>query len=47
MDAVKLGFKVYIVEDAVKGVDVPIGSLQNAINTMKNKGIKFIKSEEI
>ncbi|MDR1363625.1 MAG: bifunctional nicotinamidase/pyrazinamidase [Spirochaetaceae bacterium] len=42
MDAIKLGFTVYILRDAVRGVNYPEGSVEKAIHTMKNAGVIMI-----
>jgi nicotinamidase/pyrazinamidase len=47
MDCKNLGFNVIVTEDAVRGVGFPDGSVENAVTTMKNAGVKFISSKEI
>jgi nicotinamidase/pyrazinamidase len=47
MDALKLGFQTLLIEDATQGVDLPSGSVANAIAQMKNAGIKVIGSSEL
>jgi nicotinamidase/pyrazinamidase len=47
MDCKTLGFNTIIASDAVRGVGFPEGSVENAVTTMKNSGIKFIPSKEI
>jgi len=47
LDAVRNGFQTIVVEDAIKGVEVNVGDTENAIQEMKEQGIKFIKAEEI
>lgn len=44
LDALGLGYEVRIVEDAVKGVDLPPGGEARALTTMRRKGALFIKS---
>ncbi|MDR2659734.1 MAG: bifunctional nicotinamidase/pyrazinamidase [Spirochaetaceae bacterium] len=39
MDAIKLGLKVYLLLDAVRGVNYPEGSVEKALNTMKSAGV--------
>jgi nicotinamidase/pyrazinamidase len=39
MDAVKLGFTVYLLRDAVRGVNYPEGSVEKALDTMKKVGV--------
>ncbi len=47
MDAVKLGFQTFLIEDAAQGVDLPSGSVANAIAQMKNAGVKVVGSSEL
>ncbi len=47
VDAVKLGFTVYVVADAVRGVDIPPGSVDQARKRMKEQGIRYIFSGDI
>ena len=47
LDAVMLGFSIIVVEDAVRGVDCPEGSLEKAIARMKAAGVSFITSEDL
>jgi nicotinamidase/pyrazinamidase len=47
MDAVKLGFKTYVLSDAVKGIDSPKGSIENAMKKMENAGVQFVKTGDI
>ena len=39
MDAVRLGFTVYLLEDAVRGVNYPEGSIERALVAMKDAGV--------
>jgi len=47
MDSRRLGFNTIVVSDAVKGVGIPEGSVENAISTMKSNGIEFVSSTEL
>ncbi len=47
MDAVDFGFEVYVVEDACRGIDVPENNIENSLNTMRDKGIAVIQSNEL
>ena len=47
MDSISLGFVTILASDAIRGVGIPEGSIEKAINEMKNKGIIFATSEEI
>ncbi|MCF7928207.1 MAG: bifunctional nicotinamidase/pyrazinamidase [Spirochaetales bacterium] len=44
MDALDLGYQVYVVEDAIRGVDMPEGTLNKRINAMQESGAEFIRS---
>jgi nicotinamidase/pyrazinamidase len=46
-DALKLGFKTYLVSDACRGVDFPENNVDNAINDLKAKGAFIIVSNEL
>jgi len=45
LDAHKMGFNVFVIEDAVRGVDLVRGDSERAIEEMKHMGIIFIRSE--
>lgn len=47
LDALDLGYKVYLVEDGCRGVNLTSTASAEAIETMKNKGAIIIKSSEI
>jgi nicotinamidase/pyrazinamidase len=47
LDALRLGFDVTVVEDAIRGVDVNPGDSERAIGEMKAAGAEFARSEEI
>jgi nicotinamidase/pyrazinamidase len=47
MDALSLGFRVLLVEDAVRGVDVPHGSSRKALETMTAGGATVLGSREL
>jgi len=42
LDAVRLGFETFLLVDAVKGVDIPKGSIEKALNEMLDAGIVFL-----
>ncbi len=44
MDAVRVGFRVMLVEDACRGVDFPAGNVARAIRTMKEAGVKVVSA---
>ena len=47
MDSKKLGFNTIVVNDAVRGVGYPEGSVENAIKQMSTAGIIFADSADI
>ena len=47
MDCKRLGFTTVVISDAVRGVDIPKGSVDNAVKTMKDSGIIFAPSKEL
>jgi len=47
LDAIRLGYAVRVVEDAVRGVDFPPGSVARAIAVMRREGAIFVKSEAL
>lgn len=46
LDGIDEGFKMYLVQDAVRGIDLN-GSLDTALNEMKGKGAVFVTSDQI
>jgi nicotinamidase/pyrazinamidase len=44
LDALRLGLSVLVVEDAVRGVDRPSGSVGRALAEMRRKGVSFVNS---
>lgn len=47
LDAVNLGFKTWLVEDACRGVDLEPGDSAKAISEMRQAGVKIISSREL
>jgi len=47
LDALKEGFEVYVLKDAVRGVDVPPGSADKAVEEMKAAGAVILDSSEL
>jgi nicotinamidase/pyrazinamidase len=47
VDALALGFRVFLVEDAVRGVDVPSGSEGRALATMRARGVTILGSRDL
>ncbi|GHU21157.1 nicotinamidase [Spirochaetia bacterium] len=44
LDAVRLGFKAFLLKDAVRGVDYPTGSVEKALKRMQDAGVQLIPS---
>ncbi|MDR2924053.1 MAG: bifunctional nicotinamidase/pyrazinamidase [Treponema sp.] len=47
MDSKKLGFDTIIINDAVRGVGLPAGSVERAVEQMRASGIAFAESGEL
>lgn len=47
LDAVQLGFKTHVVEDACRGVELKPGDVARAVEEMKGKGVQIIESQDI
>jgi len=47
LDAVKMGFKTHLIEDAARGVNLQPGDVKHAIEEMKRAGIAVVHSEEV
>jgi nicotinamidase/pyrazinamidase len=46
LDAVKLSFKTYLIEDASRGVNLQPNDVANAVNEMKSRGVTISQSAE-
>jgi nicotinamidase/pyrazinamidase len=47
LDAVREGFGVTVVEDAIRGIEVERGDIERAKETMRAAGAEFVTSEEL
>lgn len=47
LDALELGFKVHIIKDGCRGINLHQGDVEKAMKTLKEKGAHLISSEEI
>jgi nicotinamidase/pyrazinamidase len=47
LDAVDLGFKTYLIEDASRGVNVKEGDVERAIEEMREHGVTVIRVDEL
>eukprot|EP01134_Creolimax_fragrantissima_P007372 CFRG7372T1 len=46
IDAIKLGYAVYLVRDAVRGVDNPSGNVDKELSRMTTAGVKIVSTQE-
>lgn len=46
-DAVRLGFKVYVIEDGCRGVELRPGDVAKAFEEMRGEGVGLVKSSEV
>ena len=46
LDAIQFGFQTYVIEDACRGVNVPPGSVERAMQEMKAAGVQFITTAQ-
>lgn len=46
-DAVRLGFKTYLIADACRGVNLRPGDAERAIDAMRAAGVRVIRSDEL
>ena len=47
LDAVALGFEVYLILDACRGIDLQAGDIQQAVDEMHRAGVKMINTKDI
>ncbi len=47
LDARRLGFRVTLIRDACRGVDLPRGSIEKAIAAMRKSGVRMIESTDV
>lgn len=47
LDAVKRGFSVYVIKDAVEGVRLKEGDVERAFEEMEKAGVRLISSSEV
>jgi nicotinamidase/pyrazinamidase len=47
MDGLVAGFQVVVLEDAIAGVNVPAGSAEKALQTLKQSGVSILSSDEL
>jgi nicotinamidase/pyrazinamidase len=47
LDALSLGFKTFLIEDASRGVNINEGDVKKAVAEMKEAGITVMQSREI
>ena len=47
LDSLNNGFETILIENLTRGVDVPIGTAEEALNEIKNKGIKTVLDSDL
>lgn len=47
LDAREIGFNVFVILDACRGVDVPAGNVAAAIQVMKERGVHILNHDEL
>ena len=47
LDALRLGYEIRVIEDAVAGVDIPPGSAARAVTEMRRNGAAFVRSGDL
>lgn len=47
LDAVELGFNVYVIEDACRGVELTPGDISDALNKIEQAGVKRVKLNDL
>jgi nicotinamidase/pyrazinamidase len=47
LDAARLGFRTWLVRDAVRGVNLQAGDAERAIAEMREHGVRIVESAEI
>ncbi|MCX6990026.1 MAG: isochorismatase family protein, partial [Chlamydiae bacterium] len=46
IDALALGFSVFVMQDVCRAVDIQLGDGQKALDTMQQKGARLIQSQD-
>ncbi len=47
LDAARLGFETFVIEDACRGVDFPKGSVASALDAMRRQGVSIIDAADM
>jgi len=47
IDGLELGYQVFVLQDAIRGVNVPPGSIERAVREMLEAGAVFVTREEL
>jgi nicotinamidase/pyrazinamidase len=47
IDSKEIGFETYVILDATRGIDSPTGSIEKALDSMQDNGIKIIESKDV
>lgn len=47
IDCKEAGFETYVILDVTKGINSPSGSIEKALDSMQNRGIRIINSKDV
>ena len=47
LDARRLGFEVFLIEDACRGIDTPPGTQEDRLGQMRKAGVRIVKAGEV
>jgi nicotinamidase-related amidase len=47
LDARRLGFEVFLIEDACRGIDTPPGTQEDRLGQMREAGVRIVKAGEV
>jgi nicotinamidase/pyrazinamidase len=47
LDALQLGFRVYLIEDACRGVNLQPGDVERAVREMQTAGARIVTSKDV
>jgi nicotinamidase/pyrazinamidase len=47
LDALDLGFETYLIEDACRGVNLHPGDVQKALDALRAKGARIVRSAQL
>ncbi len=47
LDAARLGFHVYVIEDGCRGIELNPGDIQHSLQEMQKAGVKIVKAKDV